>query len=590
MPSSSLRDQLSIAIKAAFVALTLVSVSIHAQEKRLEQMLSLDSWRHSDNAKQRRDAFVKVVKRLSDPGLQGRSPGTEGGRQTVTYLAEQFTAAGLTPAGDNDSFYQRVSLTRYKTQAEIYHYPNGNEAAGKTLDPEQYIAWSSQQVQTQAFNGQALFVGYGVQAPEYQWDDYAGLNVQGRIVVMLTGDPPTTEPGRFDGPALTRHGRWDHKLKVAAELGAGSVILIHDAKAAGYPFSAVRNTFGQERLNLTDPNNARREPPVVIWASAQGARELLTNGDEGLEALAQAALTMPKADSGSRLTFALESTINISAQTEWESFDSYNVVGQLESTTPAVQGNATIAGNATTASSAAPVALVGHWDHLGQVLDRNTGEVTGYYPGAADNASGLAQLLDICNALKGVTPRQRPLLVAAFTAEESGLLGARHFVRSLSADSVPARPQAAINLDIANVFGRARDIEVIGLGLSGLDSLLRNVARENQRRVSADYAPQIGRLFRSDQYEFVRAGIPALWIRGGREGRTFSLQNPLRRIKQYLREGYHQPGDTLRDWWSLDAALEDANLIAAFAARLINTHDLPGFPAGSPYRGSASGR
>ena len=537
----------------------LLAPGADAQEDRLEERVSRDSWLQKPATDLRRQRFAETVRVLSSPEYGGRLPGTEGGRLTSQYIAHEFELAGLLPAAEQESYLQAVSLTTMNSAAAIRYLTlaaDQSTQAPQTLDAGQFVAWTQQRLAQQQFEGDLLFVGYGVHAPEFGWDDYAQLDVNGRLLVMLTGDPPLRSPdapdqldtARFDGKAMTRHGRWDHKLALAAQRGASGVLLIHDAKAAGYQFSAVKNTFGRQRIYLSEPSVPPDEPPLSVWASASAFESMLEGTGLSLQRLKQAALQEP------RKAMALPLRLNAQLSTRWQAFESHNVIAKLSATTLASDG----AGP----SPRAPIVVMAHWDHLGPASESSD---PAYFPGAADNASGIAQMLDIARRLKIVPKRARPIEFVALTAEESGLLGARHYVRSRLTGPAVHRPIAGINIDIANVFGRAIDIEVIGLGLSTLDSSLREVARDLQRQVSPDYAPSIGRLFRSDQYELIRQGIPALWIRGGRRhSRSFLMRGPITQIKRYLRSGYHQTGDTMQDWWNLESALEDSNLIAAF--------------------------
>lgn len=525
----------------------------------------------------RRQRFTETVKVLSSPDFGGRLPGTEGGRLTSQYIAREFEKAGLVAAGEQGNYLQAVSLTTMNSAANIRYFTRAADQStqtAQTLDAGQFVAWTQQRLEQQQFESELLFVGYGVHAPEFGWDDYAQLDVNGRLLVMLTGDPPVRspdapdrlDPDRFDGKAMTRHGRWDHKLALAAQRGATGVLLIHDAKAAGYRFSAVKNTFGRQRIYLSEPSVPPDEPPLSVWASALAFETMLEGTGLSLPSLKQAALQ----ESGKAIELPLR--LNAQLSTRWQAFESHNVIARIPATI--------LASDEDGPMPRAPIVVMAHWDHLGPA---NGASDSAYFPGAADNASGIAQMLDVARRLTTVPDRARPIEFVALTAEESGLLGARHYVRSRLEGSTTDRPIAGINIDIANVFGRALDIEVIGLGLSTLDVSLREVARDLQRQVSPDYAPSIGRLFRSDQYELIRQGIPALWIRGGRHSRSFLMRGPITQIKRYLRSGYHQTGDTMQDWWDIDSALEDSNLISAFVARLSNESDRVTFNPGSPY-------
>lgn len=555
--------------------------ALHAQEDRLEERVSRDNWFRAPATDLRRANFKRIVQELSSPAYEGRLPGTEGGRLTSEYIAQQFELMGLSPTGDQSTYRQSVPLTTMRSAAKIrYTFPaaNGIERAPAVLNSAQYVAWTGHRKQAQTIKGNLVFVGYGVRAPEFDWDDYQNLDVNGRIVVMLTGDPPVRSAGnsdaldplRFEGNAMTRHGRWNHKLALAAQLGASAALLIHDARAAGYPFSAVKNTFGQQRIYLSNKLASPDEPAISIWADQQAFNAMLDGTQLSLQTLKQ--LAMQQARVPVELPIALTTEI----ESQWEDFESHNVVARLEA---APSGST----SATQSKSMRPVVVMAHWDHLGPVAKPQP-PLPSYYPGAADNASGIAQLLDIANRLKTVTDRARPIEFVALTAEESGLLGAQHYIRERLNNLTHQKPVAGVNIDIANIFGRARDVEVIGLGLSSLDLTLAEVARDMQRQVSADYAPNIGRLFRSDQYEFIRHGVPALWIRGGRESRSFLMRGPIAQIKRYLKSGYHQPGDSIQDWWNIDSALEDSNLIAAFVSRLSNQVGNIRFNSGSPYQ------
>jgi len=483
---------------------------------------------------------------------------------------------GLAPAGDLGTYRQSVALTTMRSAATVrYTLPaaTGLQPTPALLNSAQYVAWTGHRERSQTIKGKLLFVGYGVRAPEFDWDDYQNLDVKDRIVVMLTGDPPVEsvgfggalDPLRFEGNAMTRHGRWNHKLELAAQLGASGAFLIHDAQAAGYPFGAVKNTFGQQRIYLSNKLERPDEPALSIWADQKAFKTMLDGTQLSLPILKQLAMQQ------NRAPVELPIALTIEIESEWEDFESHNVVARLEAIPP------------TSSKPRRPVVVMAHWDHLGPSPNPQA-PLPSYFPGAADNASGIAQLLDIAHQLKKVADRGRPIEFVALTAEESGLLGARHYIRERLIEAEHQQPVAGVNIDIANIFGRARDVEVIGLGLSSLDLTLAEVARDKQRHVSADYAPNIGRLFRSDHYEFIRHGVPALWIRGGRESRSFLMRGPIGQIKRYSKSGYHQTGDSIQSWWNFDSALEDSNLIAAFVSRLSTQTGKIEFNPGSPYQ------
>jgi len=513
--------------------------------------------------------ILKHIKVLASDEFEGRGPGTPGEEKTVAYLTEQFRQMGLKPGNLDGTYVQPVPLVGFQAKQV-----NGSfESAGKSIAltfPKDFVAVSRRMAQEiKVANSDVVFVGYGVVAPEYGWDDYKGLDVRGKTLIMLVNDPAVPDPkdpskldpAFFKGRAMTYYGRWTYKYEIASEKGALAAILVHETGPAGYPFEVVQGSWSRENFDIAQPaGQIPNRVAVEGWISTDKAKELFAASGRDFEALKKAAVHRdfrPEA-LNCRAQFAILNSLR-EAQ-------SRNVIAKIEGSDPALKNEAVI--------------YTAHWDHLGRDPAREGDQI---YNGAADNASGVAGVLEMARALAQVRPApKRTMVFLAVTAEEKGLLGAKYYATH---PLYPLeRTLADINLDVINLWGPTKDLISIGMGNSTLDDLLVEVAREQGRTVLPDADPEKGYYFRSDHFEFAKQGVPALDPKGGRDYIGKSADFGKKTQDQYTAKDYHKVSDEVKPGWDLAGAAEDLKLLATLGYRIAQGDRYPEWKPGSEFR------
>ncbi len=510
------------------------------------------------------EELMAHVRVLASDAFEGRAPGTAGERKTVEYLTRAFRDLGLEPGNPDGSYVQRVPLLGHTTTSSASF---ATPAGAIPLAPlEDYVA-TTRRERVSLADLPLVFVGYGTVAPEEGWDDYKGVDVRGKAIVMLVNDPPVPladdptrrDPGVFRGDAMTYYGRWTYKYEVAREKGAAAAILVHETGPAGYPWEVVSGSWGREGFDVAGAEVADRHVAVEAWIQRAIAERLFAACGLDFEAEKRAALGRdfrPVELRGARARF--------DCTAELRTIESQNVVAARRGVDPARRDEW--------------IVFSAHWDHLG--VDP-VGEGDRIYNGALDNASGTAALLEIAQAFTRVAP-DRSLLFLAVTGEEEGLLGSEHYAAH------PLHPLektlANINMDGLNPYGRTRDVVSIGLGFSSLDAVLERAAAAQERRVVPDPEPEKGFYFRSDHFSFVRRGVPALYAESGIDYRGRPAGWGKARRDRYTAEDYHQPSDEVKDDWDLAGALEDVALYLRVAWALAQADVWPTWNEGSEFR------
>ncbi|MGH7704051.1 MAG: M20/M25/M40 family metallo-hydrolase, partial [Gemmatimonadales bacterium] len=452
---------------------------------------------------------------LSDDALEGRATATRGGALAAKYIAAQFRRLGLQPAGDSGTFYHRVLIIGLTPAPSLRTLG----AAPTTLRyRDDYVLWSMRDEPSVSTRAEAVFVGYGIVAPEYRWNDYRGVDVKDKIVICLVNDPGLRDSTIFKGKILTYYGRWTYKLEEAARHGAAGVLLIHSAESATYPWSTVRSSWTGEQVRLERPATSL---VVAGWLDQDAAAGLFRSAGADLPALERAAVDpdfTPRA-----LGLELEAQV----ASEVRRSGTFNVVGRLP-------------GHGAAANDA--VLIGGHYDHFGV---RSPVDGDSIYNGAEDNASGTAAVLAAAEAFvrSGVRPG-RSVLFMAFAAEESGLLGSQAFAER---PTLPLRNLAAVlNLDEMNLFGRTRDIAALGLEQSSLGALFSRAARVEGLKATTNLDALLkGEFFRSDHFSFAPVGVPALSLKSGLDYVGHPSGWGQEQWDDYTAKRYHQPSDNL---------------------------------------------
>ena len=514
-------------------------------------------------------AMLTDIRRLSSDEFEGRAPGTKGEELTVNYLEERFKAAGVEPGNPDGSWTQRVPLVSL-TPSKVSPLTIARGGRTQSFRPDDQVVAFSPRV-TDAVSvekSEVVFVGYGVQAPEFQWDDFKGLDVKGKTLIVLVNDPPIPldsatpdelNPKMFGGNAMTYYGRWTYKYDKASELGAAAVFIVHETVPAGYGFNVVQG-FGRERFDLVTPDGNMSKAAIQGWLSLESATALLKASGQDFATLKARAKTREFQP------VPLGATASMSIQQARRTIDSRNVIGKITGADPVLRNEY--------------VVYMAHWDHLGVGTPVNGDAI---YNGARDNASGVAMMLEIARAFKKVQPApKRSILFAAVTAEESGLLGSAYYTQ------FPLYPLtktlATINLDAVNLWGRTTDVTIVGLGASDLDTYTREAAAEQTRVLRPDAEPEKGFYYRSDHFNFAKAGVPALNPGEGSEfiGKPPSFAKEKR--DEWTSTDYHSPSDEVKDWWDLSGAADDGKLFFAVGYRVANADRFPEWSVGNEFR------
>ncbi|MFT4047920.1 MAG: M28 family metallopeptidase [Solimonas sp.] len=512
------------------------------------------------------DLLLQHIRVLASDAFEGRLPGTPGEEKTVAYLTAQFQALGLAPGNPDGTYVQDVPLVG------ITGTPTMSLRAGRktiALAPGRDFVAATQRVvpEVKVANSDLVFVGYGVQAPEYGWDDYKGLDVRGKTLVMLINDPAIPDPhdparldpAMFKGEAMTYYGRWTYKYEIASKLGAAAAIIVHETRPAAYPWEVVQNSWSGEQFSLASEDRNMGRVPVQSWITLDKARELFADAGYDFYQLKKAALSkdFKPVPLKARASFTIENGIR--------EVKSRNVVARLEGSDPQLKDEYVI--------------YTAHWDHFG----RHDGLPDPIFNGAADNASGVAGLLAIAKAYQALpAPPKRSVLFLSVTAEEQGLLGSQRYATH------PLYPLtktlADFNTDVLNTWGRTRDINVIGYGQNTIEDRFAEYAARQGRVVVADTEPEKGHYYRSDQFEFAKQGVPALYAERGTE--VIGKPDGYGRAKrdEYTANDYHKPSDEIKPDWDLSGGAQDMQLLFETGYAIANGSDWPTWKAGSEFK------
>jgi Zn-dependent M28 family amino/carboxypeptidase len=516
-----------------------------------------------------KEGVLSHIKVLASDEFEGRGPGTKGEDLAINYIADQFKKIGLTPGNTDGTYFQNVPLVGITTgqDAEM-----GVKIGSKNLKMkfgDDFVARTVRVVEKTGFDADVVFVGYGVVAPEYGWDDYKGMDVRGKVLIMLVNDPPVPDsknPAKLDdkffkGRAMTYYGRWTYKFEIAAEKGAAGVLVVHETGPAGYPWSVPKGSFTIENFDLVANDKNMSRVQVEGWITDAKTRELLSAAGQNFDTLKKNA---------ARKDFkpvALNAHAKLDLNQKLRYINSHNVVAKLEGSDPKLKDEYVI--------------YTAHWDHLGIGLPNDKGDKI--YNGAADNASGCAGLIEIARAFKALpTPPRKSILFLSVTAEEKGLIGSKYYAEN------PIYPLektvANINMDGLNQWGPTRDITVVGLGNSTLDDALQQAAGEKKRVLRPDPEPEKGFYYRSDHFNFAKVGVPALDPNDGIDFIGKPAGWGQKKRDEYTENDYHKPSDEIKPDWDLSGAVEDLRLLMTVGYRVANTDKYPEWKPGTEFK------
>ena len=499
------------------------------------------------------------VRFLADDLLEGRGPGSRGDELTQLYISTQFEALGLQPAAGNGEWLQPFPLVGVRTIAPpnvVFKNDDKTVSLKSVEDFMSTIGRPAEQARLQ--DAELVFVGYGIEAPEYGWDDYKDVDLTGKVLVMMNNDP-ASDPELFEGRRRLYYGRWDYKYEIAAQKGAAGAIIIHTTPSAGYPWQVIQTSWSGEEFELLGNNGKRLE--LKGWGTEKGLREVVKMSGFDLDELRE------RAESRDFRPIPLETTLSIELEGVVRKQNTANVLGLLPGSDPEVSDEVLI--------------YMAHHDHLGMGVERDL-RGDNIYNGAVDNATGVAALLTMAKAYSQLNPRpRRSILFAAVGAEEQGLLGSRFFAENPTLQ--PGKMAAVINMDGTNIIGRTHDVNVIGYGKSNLDATVLAVAKSQKRIVTPDHFPDRGYYYRSDQFSLAKIGVPGVYLHSGIEVVGKPAGWGKQQLDEWVEKIYHQPSDEYSEDWNLSGALEDTRLLYEVGRRIANQANLPTWTAGDEF-------
>lgn len=499
------------------------------------------------------------VEILASDDFQGRKPFTEGEIKTTNYLQDKFKQYGLEP-GNGDSYFQDVPMVELTAIPSETMTISGGKSDVILNVSEDFVAYTEKVVKNVSLNSSELvFAGYGVVAPEYGWDDYEGLDVKGKTVVVLVNDPgfASGDSTFFKGETMTYYGRWTYKYEEAARQGAAGCLIIHETVPAGYPWLVVRNSWSGASLYL-DVSGDTYQPDVLGWLTREAAIKIFEASNVDMKNYSE------RSRSGDFKSLSLGLNASVTVQNKIKKDMSKNVIAKI------------------TGSEKPDEYIIysAHWDHLGigNPIDGDS-----IYNGAHDNASGTATLLGIAEAMAKAEKPKRSVVFLAVTAEEQGLLGSKHYAENPVYPA--AQTVANINMDGITTFGPMKDLTVVGYGQSELEDIAENYAQQQGRYIIPDPDPGKGYFFRSDHFQFAKVGIPALYASGGYEHMTKGVEYVDSLNQIYLSSQYHRPQDEYQaDTWTFDGMALDGQLLYNVGWQLANSNEWPKWKEGSEFK------
>jgi Zn-dependent M28 family amino/carboxypeptidase len=513
------------------------------------------------------DAILQHTRILSSDEYEGRAPGTKGEDLSVAYIEDQFKKAGLMPGNPDGTYIQKVPLVGITPEPDFtLKFKQGGRETNLRFKDD-FVAWTKRVVEdVKVESAPVVFAGYGVQAPEFGWDDFKGADLQGKMLLVLVGDPPVPDPADpnkldsriFGGKAMTYYGRWTYKYEMAAKLGAAGVLILHETEPAGYPFSVVQSKV-TEQFDLASPDNNMGRAAIEGWVTRDQAENLCAMAGKNYEALKKGALSRDFKP----ILFDLKASASV--HNKLRRIESRNVAGKLEGSDAKLRDEYVI--------------FTSHWDHFGIGPEINGDRI---YHGALDNATGVGGLIELARAYKALPQMtRRSLLFLSVTAEEQGLLGSAYYVGN---PLYPlARTAGVLNMDALNVHGKTRDVVITGMGASELEDYAARAAEGQGRVVKPDPMPEKGSYYRSDHFPFARQGVPALSCSSGMdfidkpEGYGKAL------TEKYIAEDYHKPSDIIKPDWDMSGAVQDLQFYWIIGYRVAQADKHPAWKPGAEF-------
>ena len=498
---------------------------------------------------------------LSSDLLEGRAPGTRGGRLAEEYIAAQLRSFGVEPGGENGTYFQKVPIEIVGADRSTMHLTASEKASATLRYPQDVVVWAGSAAPSSDARGELVFVGYGSTAPEFRWDDFKDVDVRGKYLLVLVNDPPAPagEPNLFGGRAMTYYGRWTYKYEEAERRGAAGMLIVHTTEQAGYGWPTVVGSWAKEQRML--PRDPKLPAPLGVrgWITDSAATALL----------AQAGLSMAdlrkRAESRDFRPVPTGIIVHTAFRNSVQRVESNNVIGVVRGSDPKARDEY--------------VVLSAHWDHLGIGPAVNGDSI---YNGALDNASGTADLLAVARAAAQGPKTRRSILINFVTAEESGLLGSAWFAQS---PTVPiGKIVANLNVDGGNIYGRTMDLDVLGENKSSLGPMLAAMVKPMKMRLSPEDHPERGYFYRSDHFSFAKAGVPAISIGEGTDFVGRPKGWGAQQNDEYTAKRYHQPSDEYQADWDLRGAVQLSEIVLQLARQLANSNAWPTWNADAEFK------
>jgi Zn-dependent M28 family amino/carboxypeptidase len=521
-----------------------------SEEKRLQP--SLDSIAAQD--------LAHNTQILASDEFEGRAPASNGEIKTVNFLQQEFQKIGVKP-GNGQSFFQEIPMLVITADPAARLEIKGGKKSASFAYREEFVARTQRVAdQVSLADSEMVFVGYGIVAPEYNWNDYAGLDVKGKTVMVLVNDPgyATQDPTLFSGRTMTYYGRWTYKYEEAARQGAAGVFIVHETGPAGYPWGVVQNGWTGPQFNLVSADNNMSRCAAEGWLHQEAARKIFDSAGINYDEIKATASKrgFKAVPLGLRASLTLKNTI--------KNVISRNVAAFLPGSKRADEC----------------IIYMAHWDHFGMNPALQGDKI---FNGAVDNATGTAALIELAKAFRKLSrPPQRSIIFLAVTGEEQGLLGSTYYAAHPLFPT--AKTAAVINMDALNIYGRMKDITVIGYGFSELDQYIEAAAKEEGRTVNPDPTPEKGSYFRSDHFPFAKQGIPAIYPSGGIDSVEHGKEWTLSKKEKYTAENYHKPSDEYDPSWDLSGAIDDLRLLFKVGYRLAMESTFPNWKEGTEYK------
>lgn len=506
-------------------------------------------------------SLMTHIETLSSDEFEGRAPASRGEDLTIDYLVTQLEEMGVEPGMDDGSFIQEFPLLGQRVDsetAEMVVRQNGRSVAGMEFNSD-FMAWPSNEAeQVEIENAEVLYVGYGIQAPEFDWDDYKASDVEGKILVFKNSDP-SGDPELFDGDSRLYYGRWSYKFEKAAEMGALGAIIIHTTPTAGYGWDVVANSFGRERFALRSEGDISENPEFNSWLTEESSRTLFEAAGLSLDDMLEAAESMDFEP------VPLEGvTMNVNLEASYSDLSSRNVVGMIEGNDPDLMDEYVI--------------FTAHYDHLGISTPVDGDSINN---GARDNAAGVSAVLNMATALKEVEPELRRSAIFLFVgAEEMGLLGSLYWANNPTVH--PGKVSANVNLDGMQVYGPTEDVVLVGYGRNTITDVIEQFAGAEGRTVKPDPNPEQGYFYRSDHFSLARVGIPAIFPRRGNEfiGKPEGWSATIDSVDA---ANYHSVSDEINEYWDVNGMVDDLRLFYRASLYIINEDEKMEWYAGDEF-------